>query len=140
MKIGGKTTRSGGFARLAALVDTAVEKATYEAAQDVLSEADGNLDGPGPLVPVDIGNLRNSGYATPPARVGDRVEVEVGYGGPAAPYAATVHERVEEGINWSRPGSGPKFLENALRSQAVSLPARLGHEIAAAVRAAGRRS
>lgn len=92
----------------------AVQRAVNEHALDVLAAADGALSGPGPLVPVDLGILRNSGTITPAKVSGDRVVGEVGYGGPAAPYAVAVHERVEEGVNWSRPGSGPKFLENAM--------------------------
>lgn len=38
--------------------------------------------------------------------------------GYASAYAAAVHENMEESVNWSRPGSGPKFFESAIeRSQ-----------------------
>src|SRR3954447_26710077 len=44
------------------------------------------------LVPVDTGALRGSGVVTEPRIVGTTVEVVIGYGGPAAPYAIYVHE------------------------------------------------
>lgn len=127
-------TGDGGLGGLGALVDKAVAKAVYEHGQDVLSEADGLLQGPGPLVPVDTGALRNSGYVSPPRMEGAMVVSEVGYGGVAAPYAVTVHEKVEDGINWSRPGSGPKFLENAVKHMSPLFPRRVVYELAAALR------
>lgn len=106
-------------------VVTAVVGAVYEHATDVLAAADGALTGPGPLVPVDIGTLRNSGYAAVPRVSGDKIVGEVGYGGAAASYAVAVHERIEDGVNWKRPGSGPKFLENAHNHLARFFPDRL---------------
>lgn len=48
-----------------------------------------------PLVPVDTGALRSSGFVNPPAvslgGFGKDVEVVLGYGGAAAGYAAIVH-------------------------------------------------
>lgn len=74
-------------------------KALYVEAQRILAESQ-------PLVPVDTGALRASGFVTPPERNGDTVSVELGYGGPAAQvnaktgesaagYALYVHENLE---------------------------------------------
>lgn len=60
-----------------------------------------------PLIPVDSGNLRASWFTTPL-----RNGVVMGF---TAGYAVIVHEfDMSRDINWSRPGSGPKFLESAL--------------------------
>lgn len=71
----------------------------YKEAQDILSESQ-------PLVPVDTGALRASGYVAEPVIEGDKITVELGYGGPAAQinpktgestqgYALIVHENLE---------------------------------------------
>lgn len=45
------------------------------------------------LVPYDTGNLARSQIVHNPAYQGNRVFVEITYGGPAAPYAEIQHER-----------------------------------------------
>lgn len=71
-----------------------------------------------PLVPVDFGNLRNSTFVNPPKidKKTQLVYVQLGYG---TNYAAAVHEMMQspsgKPINWSRPGSGPKFFEASLK-------------------------
>ncbi|KKL57639.1 hypothetical protein LCGC14_2233400 [marine sediment metagenome] len=76
-----------------------------------------------PLVPLDIGNLRASWFIESTRQLGVKNRVGVSFGF-SANYAVYVHERMEgapwgEGIvgdiNWSRPGSGPKFLEAAIK-------------------------
>ncbi len=66
-----------------------------------------------PLIPVDTGNLRASWF-TSPIKVTGMPGLLIGFN---ANYAIFVHEMVgDEGkqINWNRPGSGPKFFEQAL--------------------------
>src|SRR5438445_10956680 len=59
------------------------------------------------VVPVgETGNLMNSGHAEGPERTAGGIDVRLGYGGPAAPYALTVHENLNPGVHWHRPGSG----------------------------------
>ncbi len=77
-----------------------------------------------PKVPVDIGNLRASWFIESTRQVSqgkNRVGVSFGF---SANYAVYVHERMEGApwgdgvvgdINWSRPGSGAKFLESAIK-------------------------
>ncbi len=75
-----------------------------------------------PLVPEDIGNLRSSWFIEAMKDNKNRFGVAFGFN---ANYAGYVHERVEGApwgedgvvghINWSRPGSGPKFLEAAIK-------------------------
>lgn len=60
------------------------------------------------IVPVDTGALRASGQVRPPQVQGARVEVEIGYGGAAAPYGIYVHEDLEAN---HAPGTSAKYLE-----------------------------
>jgi len=82
------------------------------AAAEVLNDA----DTVSPKVPIDTGKLRASRFIDPKkqAETGDPY-VELGYG---TKYAAAVHEMMDSiagnPINWSRPGSGPKFLQASL--------------------------
>lgn len=57
-------------------------------------------------VPVDTGFLRSSGEVKL-ERV-DRVVVQY-----TAQYALSVHEKTDEGVSWSKAGTGPKYLERA---------------------------
>lgn len=81
-----------------------------------------DMDKTEPLIPVDTGTMRNN-WTTSPAHsiAGKIVGLRIGFG--ALNYAAYVHERYEGGkwgegtvgkINWTRPGSGPKFFQAAL--------------------------
>lgn len=49
------------------------------------------------FVPVDAGTLRASGFVRGPRTLGNRTVVEIGFGGPAAPYALKVHENPRSG-------------------------------------------
>ena len=77
----------------------AIAKATYEELQDVLKDSL-------PLVPVDTGALRGSGYVAEPVIEDGHITDEVGYGGvatkinpktlePTSAYALAVHENLE---------------------------------------------
>ena len=46
-------------------------------------------------VPVDTGNLKNTGIVEPPEIQGLEASVLLGYGGPAVDYAVTVHENLQ---------------------------------------------
>lgn len=81
-------------------------------------------------VPVDLGNLRDTGMVEPFKENGTIISVRLVYGGPAAPYALSVHEHPSEfdPISWkgkkitfSPPGHGPKFLEKPLLAEAPDL-------------------
>ena len=66
-----------------------------------------------PLIPLDTGNLRASWFTTAYTKA-KRFGLLLGFN---SNYALFVHEMVDKGkqINWSRPGSGPKFFEAALK-------------------------
>lgn len=59
-----------------------------------------------PLVPIDTKFMRESWYIFPAIGPGGPI-VTAGY---TAYYAPYVHEKVDA-INWTRPGSGPKWLQ-----------------------------
>lgn len=77
------------------------------------------------VVPLDTGNLMNTGHVQLPVDSGREISVTLGYGGPAANYALAVHENLDPRVNWKRPGSGPKFLENPLKERQNQLPERI---------------
>jgi hypothetical protein len=94
------------------------------------------------VCPMDTGALVNSGQVgrhTAPGVMpmemaydtedGAGVAVDVGYGDTATDYALAVHENLEPGVNWTRPGSGPKFLENPLKERQDQLPGRCAEAI-----------
>jgi hypothetical protein len=70
-----------------------------------------------PLIPISPGggNLRASWFATPTSMPAGPAVI-CGF---SANYAVYVHEMLASAtgnpINWSRPGSGPKFFQSALR-------------------------
>lgn len=68
---------------------------------------------------VGTGALRASWFVeTHPASTADKPLVMAGFGSSTVDYAVYVHEMTVppyKHINWSRPGSGPKFLEYALK-------------------------
>jgi len=80
----------------------------------------GSMETTPPLIPLDTGNLRASWFQEfiNNAATG-QVGVVFGFN---ANYAVYVHEMMDdtyvasgEEINWSRPGSGPKFLEASVK-------------------------
>jgi len=73
-----------------------------------------DMDKTPPLIPLDIGNLRDS-WAVVPLQAKAKPAVLMGF---TANYALYVHEMMDSGgkkINWSRPNSGPKFFEAAIK-------------------------
>lgn len=106
------------------------------------------------IVPVETGTLMNTGHVELPRMHEGSVLVQMGYGGPAAPYALYVHEALEGAIppspNWSwtkkvarggqiawtRPGSGPKYLENPLKERQDQLPGRVKKAVLATLKGA----
>lgn len=61
-----------------------------------------------PKIPVDTGELQDSGFVE---ETDDGVIV-----GFSADHAILVHEKLDPGINWSRPGSGGDFLRSKLQN------------------------
>ena len=65
-----------------------------------------------------------TGDVRPPENNGDEVKVTLGYGDDAVGYALYVHENMHA-VNWTRPGSGPKYLEAPLKERQDKLPGRI---------------
>lgn len=115
----------------------AVGKAMYQFAEEVMGDSKGTY------VPVDTGALMNTGHVDPPVISGTSVTVELGYGDESVGYALIVHEELgisrghgpgkgKEGprtaghpINWTRPGSGPKYLETPFKTKQDLVPQRI---------------
>jgi len=62
------------------------------------------------IVPVKTGALRASGLVEVEATA-TSARIIIGYGGPAIRYARHVHENMNPNVRWSKPGTGPKYLE-----------------------------
>lgn len=120
----------------------AFAQAIYEEAEAVMTTSKEQY------VPVDTGVLRGTGYVAPPEQIGPVISVEIGYGGPAAPYALAVHENPRAGKtggfspqgkpykHWARVGSW-KYLELPWKEAMAGLIERLEAKLRAKVRALG---
>ena len=113
-----KRTRIEGLNRVLDRLDKeimAIKNRTSKGCLEVVAYVRRDMDKTPPLIPIRTSNLINSWFATPIRDSADRFGVEFGF---QANYAAFVHEMLDEvygkKINWSRPGSGPKFFEKAL--------------------------
>ena len=81
----------------------AAAKQLYKSANVIMDDSKSNY------VPVETGTLRSSGLVEPPVVEGGRVVVTLGYGGPAAPYALSVHENPRSGKTGGVSPSGRKY-------------------------------
>jgi hypothetical protein len=102
-----KTYRTASGASIAALLAKVGDRAKEALGKQLYLEAEGIMAQSKELVPVDTGALRSTGIVSPPVIEGDLVSVELGYGGPAAPYAVIVHENLEA----HHPHGMAKYLE-----------------------------
>lgn len=100
-----------------------VKKEMYQFANEVLGVS---LE----RVPMDTGALANSGRVEPPTDNGNEISVKLGYGGVAVNYAWHVHENMNPNVRWSRPGSGPKYLEGPLKEVQDTFPGRIKDAVA----------
>jgi len=87
--------------------------------------------------PVDVttgkggGTLRDSHETSAPRRKGTTVQVDIQVGGPTAPYAAVVHERViaPSGRPVQHIVGRAKFLESAILEAAPTFGARIAKRL-----------
>lgn len=87
------------------------------------------------LTPVKRGALKSSGVVgTPTKSLSGGIEVLIGYGGTAAPYAVYVHEIT---TNKHKPPTQAKFLEKPVMDAAPDIAGRLAGPIETAL--GGRR-
>lgn len=95
--------------------------ALYELAQEVMADSE-------PLVPVDIGTLKQSGFVKKPVLTKDNASVEMGYGGQASDYALIQHED----LTFNHPNGGQaKYLEIPF----LAMKAHFAEKLAAKIKA-----
>lgn len=98
----------------------------HEAASDIMDEAKERA-------PLDMGDLRGSGYVGHPKQEGTEISVPIGFGGPAAPYAVVQHERED----FNHDVGEAKYLEKAIDNQIGEAGAKVGAAVAEAIRSGG---
>src|ERR1035441_109186 len=109
----------------------AVKAELYQFSEEVMKDS---LE----VVPWLTGTLAGTGKVQSPVEDGNVITVTMGYGDEAVGYALYVHEEMNSPkgnpINWTRPNSGPKFLENPLKAKQDQLPGRLKTVLTAALK------
>jgi len=105
-----------GFTKVKANLNKAILKIEAKSMKGLIESAiiiRRDMEKTPPLVPIDTGNLRGSWF-TEAVKVKGMAGLLLGF---SANYAVFVHEMVDKDgtvIDWNRPGSGPKFFEQAL--------------------------
>jgi len=84
------------------------QKAQRILARALYSEGNAVLNQSKKIVPVDQGDLKNSGKVKKPTYKGSLIDVDITYGGSAAEYAFIVHEDPDAR---HKPGKTYKYLE-----------------------------
>lgn len=92
-------------------LDNAAKNTEDEVARRLKLSAEDLLSKSIPLTPREYGDLRASGNVTPLAHDANGPFLEVGFD---SEYALAVHEMLGEEIDWTTPGTGPKYLETPL--------------------------
>jgi hypothetical protein len=84
------------------------------------------------FVPVVSGNLKSSGHVDKPKVTTNGASVELGFGGPAAPYALQVHENPNTGKSetGSRVGEW-KYLETPYKQHLKAMDERVAKDMRA---------
>lgn len=97
-------------------------KEMYQFAEEIMTDSK-------QVVPVLTGALMNTGKVFPPIEDSTSITIELGYGDESVDYAIYVHEELQSPkgnpINWTRPGSGPKYLQNPFDQKSDQLAPRL---------------
>lgn len=92
-------------------------------------------DSKGNYSPRDKGHLVGTGTVFDPVKKGDEISISMGYGGPAA---LPLHEHPSEhspptwegkALTFTKPGTGPKFLELPLMKAVDGMPERIAERI-----------
>lgn len=84
-------------------------------------------------VPVDQGILRSTGHVSLPRVTDGAVVVEIGYGGPAAPYALRQHEE----LGYRHTVGKAKYLEDPFRRAVLTMDRRMAADIRRRIGARG---
>lgn len=107
------------LSRLGPKVRQALRAALYQEAEAIMGASK-------EIVPVDTSALKTSGHVRPPEEQGGAITVTLGYGGPAAPYAIYVHERLDVR---HKPPTQAKYLEQPAKEAATGMGHRLGQKL-----------
>lgn len=112
-------TRIKGFNEVMRNLNTEIRKIEGRTMQGLIGGAAyirADMDHTQPLIPIKTNTLRSSWFVTPYKGAKKTIGLIMGF---SANYAVYVHEMMESSlgnaINWSRPGSGPKFFEAAIK-------------------------
>lgn len=135
MKVDVKVT---GTKELSALLNQLGASAPRAMGQCLRREGERLLKISVPMTPLRYGPLRASGRVDGPNFSGHNVWVTVGYGGPAVDYALFVHE-MPDTYNFTTPGTGPKYLENAAKEWLPGFNSGIRRCLKVALKARGRR-
>jgi hypothetical protein len=111
-----------GFAQLRANVKKLARTFPERVAAALYAEGNIEMTEAKRRTPVATGELRASGFVSIPLVYGNLIQVELSFGGPAAPYAIYVHEDLEAFHN--KVGEA-KFLESTLKESAPYLMDRV---------------
>lgn len=76
------------------------------------------------FVPVDQGDLRNTGHVQPPVVEGSETSVTLGFGGPAASYAIPQHEN----LDFKHQVGEAKYLERPVLEASATLAKDLAND------------
>ncbi len=97
------------------------------------------------FVPVELGDLMNSGFVGNTFRRGNKITTILGFGGGGVNYAVAIHENpssstppswVGKKVHFKKAGTGPKYLEKAARTRIRGMTNRLGKDLDLAMRRA----
>lgn len=81
------------------------------ALKEVIEEFSNDVRDKEPMVPIDTGQLIDSEKK----QVNNSNSASYGF---TAPYAGLVHENIDA-ENWSRPGSGPRFISSKMEDRSL---------------------
>lgn len=122
-----------GFDRLRYILSASKRNGAHAIAQALYEEALAIFNRSQREVPVRFGILRGSGHISPITFGLNWAEVTIGYGGPSAPYAYWVHERVYNYrtgklVRHDKPTKA-KFLEDPALEAARDMDKRLTRRV-----------
>lgn len=123
MRVKGDKALMAALEKLGNQAPAAVGRALHNRAESIITESKEQY------VPVDTGALRASGTVLLPFIQGQHVQVEMGFGGVAAPYAVKVHEDPAA----HHPVGEYKYLEKPFNKQRRHLPSDVWREINALI-------
>jgi hypothetical protein len=112
--------------RIPQAVKEACTQTLEQAAEEIMTRAK-------ELCPVDTGALRASGHVQAPVDDAGGVSVELGFGGPAAPYAVYVHENLDAHHTVGQ----AKFLEDPLMQDVNEIQSDLNQAVREGLAKAG---